>query len=116
MTPITPERLGDMSQEVADLEGELQAVVRKNVSFLRKPPDGGSEGADSVSTLIQRIAGVSLEEIDRVIGQLEAMRETLLNEGKRVQREIAGYAAVNEAALASVRAIEENLNRWRTAG
>jgi hypothetical protein len=112
MTVIRPERLGDISQKVAEFEGELQDVVRKNVTYWRKPSEGG-EGAEGVNTLIQRVAGASLDEIDRVISQLEMMRETLRQEGERVQREIAGYAELSHSAMSSMKVIAESLTRWQ---
>jgi hypothetical protein len=112
MTAIRSERLGDISQKVAEFEGELQDVVRKNVTYWRKPSDSGNDGAEAINAVIQRVAGASLDEIDHVIGQLESMRETLRREGDRVQREIAGYAEVSQSAMASMKIIAEGLARW----
>lgn len=112
MTVIRPERLGDISQKVAEFEGELQDAVRKNVTYWRKTGETG-DGAESVNTVIQRVAGASLDEIDRVIGQLETMRETLRHEGERVQREVAGYAELSHSAMSSMKVIAESLARWQ---
>ena len=112
MTVIRSERLGDISQKVAEFEGELQDVVRKNVTYWRKPFDTGSDGAEAINAVIQRVAGASLNEIDHVIGQLESMREVLRREGERVQHEIAGYAEVSQSAMASMKIIAEGLARW----
>jgi hypothetical protein len=112
MTVIRPERLGDISQKVAEFEGELQDVVRKNVTYWRKPSDDGNDGAESVSSVVQRVAGASLDEIDHVIRQLESMRDTLRREGERVQREIAGYAGLSHSAMSSMKIIAESLTHW----
>jgi len=117
MTVVRPERLGDITQKVAEFEGELQDAVRKNVTYWRKPSSEAGEGAEGVNSVIQRVAGASLDEIDRVIGHLEQMRETLRREGERVQREIAGYAELSHAAMSSMKVIAESLARWeRPAG
>ena len=114
MTVIRPERLGDVSQAAAaEFEGELQDVVRKNVSFWRKRPDGSHDGAETINAVIERVAGASLSEIDRAIAELEEMRETLRSEGTRVQQEIAGYANLSQTAMASVKVIAESLAHWR---
>jgi hypothetical protein len=114
MTVIRSERLGDLSQKVAEFEGELQDVVRQNVTYWRKP-DGDGDGTEGVNTVIQRVAGASLDEIDRVIRQLESMRETLRLEGERVQREVAGYADLSHTAMSSMKIIAESLARWERA-
>jgi hypothetical protein len=67
---------------------------------------------EDVITVIQRLAGASLDEIDRVIGQLEHMRETRSREGQRVQREIAGYGDFSQAAMSSMKIIKESLAHW----
>ena len=47
---------------------------------------------NSVNSLIQRVAGTSLSEIENLVTELEALRDLLHAEGQRVQREISGYA------------------------
>lgn len=109
MTVIRTERLGDVSQKVAEFEGELQDAVRKNVTQWRRPSDAGAQGVNAV---VQRVAGASLDEIDHVISQLESMRETLRSEGERVQRVVAEYAELSQSAMSSMKIIGESLARW----
>ena len=112
MTATKPDRHGDTSQKVAEFEGELQDVVRKNVTYWRKPAEAGANGAEGINAVIQRVAGASLDEIDNVIGQLESMRDTLRREGERVQHEITAYADLSQSAMSSMKIIAEGLSRW----
>lgn len=112
MSATRPEKVGDISQKVAEFEGELQDVVRKNVTYWRKPSDGEAVSADGINAAIQRVAGASLDEIEHVIGQLEAMRDTLRREGERVQHEISVYADLSQSAMSSMKIIAEGLARW----
>jgi hypothetical protein len=57
-----------------------------------------------------------LSEIDHVIEELRGMREFLRSEGDRVQREIAGYATVSQAAAASMKVISDSMAQWRSSG
>ena len=108
-----------------EFEGEIREFVRKDVAPWRKRgeradvarADGGSveSQADSVSTLVQRVAGASLQELDSMIEELRSMREWLRVEGERVQREIAGYATMSHRAAASMKAISESMAQWRDA-
>ena len=68
----------------------------------------------NVNSLIQRVAGTSLGEIENLISELESLRDLLHAEGQRVQREIAGYAHLSHAAMKSTRIIAENLSQWKT--
>ena len=65
--------------------------------------------------MIQRVAGTSLAEIEKLISELESLRDLLHAEGQRVQREISGYAQLSQAAMKSTRMIAENLSQWKSA-
>ena len=70
---------------------------------------------NSVNSLIQRVAGSSLAEIEKLIGELEGLRDLLHAEGQRVQREISGYAQLSQAAMKSTRMIADNVAQWKNA-
>ena len=76
---------------------------------------GGPSCGNNVNSLIQRVAGTSLGEIENLITELESLRDLLHAEGQRVQREIAGYAHLSHAAMKSTRIIAENLAQWKSA-
>src|SRR6478735_3352468 len=77
---------------VEQVEGEIRAFVRRDVSSFRRPrPESGDAGVDNITSVIERVSGASVSEIDRVIAELSRVREMLRSEGERVQREIAGY-------------------------
>ena len=54
-----------------------------------------------------------MEEIDRVILELQGVREMLRAEGERVTRDIAGYASLSHAAMTSMRVIADSLGQWK---
>ena len=104
------------AQAGGEFEGEIREFVRKDVAPWRKRPETPPDApAENVSMLVQRVAGASLSEIDHVIDELSNMREFLRSEGDRVQREIAGYATVSQAAAASMKVISESMAQWRGA-
>jgi hypothetical protein len=118
-----PERLGDVDKAaeaeavVNAVEGEIREFVRRDVSTFRRPhhtPEGQSEAAaENIASLIQRVSGASVAEVDRVISELTLLRDTLRSEGERVQREITTYASLSQAALTSTKIIADSLNNWR---
>jgi hypothetical protein len=65
--------------------------------------------------LIQRVSGSSTKEIDMLIDELENLRNFLLSEGERVQREISGYASLSQSAMQSTRIIAEGIAQWKRA-
>jgi hypothetical protein len=96
------------------VEGEIREFVRRDVATLRRQPESDSEiVASNISTLLQRVAGTSVKEIDKLIAELQTLREMLHNEGARVQREIVEYATLSQAAMQSTRIIAESLTHWK---
>jgi len=113
-----PEKLSDVDQAAANaFEGEIRDFVRRDVAFLRRQRSETHPAGDSVTedmnTLIPRVSGASTEEIDRVIRELESVREMLRNEGERVSREIAGYASLSHAAMTAMKVIADSLTQWK---
>jgi hypothetical protein len=102
----------------AEFEGEIKEFVRRDVTFRRKParPETAAETAvENINSAIQRVAGASFDEIDLVISALQTMKETLRQEGERVQREIVGYASLTHSAQTSMKVIAESLTQWKPA-
>jgi hypothetical protein len=99
----------------AAMEGELREFVRRDLTPARKFrfESDGDDAANEISTLIARIAGTSVAEIDKLLDELQSVRDYLQAEGERVEREAARYAQVSQTALASVRIITDSMGQWK---
>jgi hypothetical protein len=127
MTAIRSEKLesGEVDSDLAvsDVEAGIRDFVRNDVAYLRRPSQGSSAEAatepsaeatvNNVNSLIQRVAGTSLSEIETLVAELESLRDLLHTEGQRVQRELSGYAQLSQAALKSTRLIADNVTQWK---
>jgi hypothetical protein len=108
---------------VSEVENGIRDFVRNDIAYLRRPATGTEAPLDAnaeatvsnVNSLIQRVAGTSLAEIENLISELESLRELLHAEGQRVQREISGYAQLSQAAMKSTRMIADNVQQWKRA-
>jgi hypothetical protein len=112
---------------VSEVEAGIRDFVRNDVAYLRRPASGVVSGSstetalepnheatvNNVNSLIQRVAGTSLAEIENLISELESLRDLLHAEGQRVQREISGYAQLSQAAMKSTRMIADNVTQWK---
>jgi hypothetical protein len=111
------EKLTDADQAAATFEGEIREFVRRDVAFLRRQrPETETQSepvSDNLNGLIRRVSGASMEEIDRVILELQGVREMLRSEGERVGREIAGYASLSHAAMTAMKVIGDSLTQWK---
>src|SRR5438552_15481597 len=100
-----------------EVEGEIREFVRRDGAVLRRAPDSDGELiANNIGALLQRVSGSSVHEIDRLITELQTLRELLESEGARVQREIAAYAHLSQSAMQSTKIIAESLAQWKSVG
>src|SRR4029079_11548183 len=107
---------------VSEVEAGIREFVRNDIAYLRRPGVSTlSENHDqdatvtNVNSLIQRVAGASLGEIENLINELERLRDMLHSEGQRVPREIDRSAQLSHAAMKSTRIIAENMAQWKSA-
>lgn len=106
----------DKSTESA-VEDDIREFVRRDVATGRKSPEGDGEAvANNISTLLQRVAGCSVAEIDLLISELGSLRELLQSEGARIQGAIIKYAHLSQSAMQSTKIISEQLANWRNKG
>jgi hypothetical protein len=67
-----------------------------------------------VNTLLERMSGASLAEMDKAIQELQKARNFLRNEKERLRLEIAEHLRLTKAAMGSARAVSENITRFGT--
>ena len=94
------------------MRDKIREFIRRDFSRRRARGEAGSE-TDSVSNVIDRVSAASVEEIDRVVGELQEMREMLRREGERVRRELSGYAGLSQSAMASMKVIADTLAQFK---
>jgi hypothetical protein len=132
MTAIRSEKIESTGEDpnlaaVSEVEAGIRDFVRNDIAYLRRPAPATSSSTDAplepnteatvnnVNSLIQRVAGTSLSEIEKLISELESLRDLLHTEGQRVQREISGYAQLSQAAMKSTRMIADSVAQWKRA-
>jgi len=94
MTLVVSSKPADLDQPAeAAVEGEIREFVRRDGPSLRRSPEMDSElVANNISTLLQRVAGSSVQEIDRLITE---------------------YAHLSQSAMQSTKIIAESLGKWK---
>jgi hypothetical protein len=107
-------REGANGVSMSEVEGEIREFVRRDFASVRQQPENDGEVvANNISSLLQRVSGSSVQEIERLIGELQTLRDRLQSEGARVQREIIHYANLSQAAMQSTKTIAESLTNWK---
>jgi hypothetical protein len=130
MTAIRSEKMESIEEDsnlaaVTEVEAGIRDFVRNDIAYLRRSSPGALDNGEvliepntestvnNVNSLIQRVAGTSLGEIENLVSELEGLRDLLHTEGQRVQREISGYAQLSQAAMKSTRMIADNVAQWK---
>jgi hypothetical protein len=98
-------------------EGNCDLVPADPSSASNSSADAAPEiGSDNVSSLIQNLASPSIDELEKIIGDLQQARTYLKSESERIERETVGYTELSQTAMESVRIIAETVGEWRKAG
>ena len=74
------------------------------------------ESDQELASLINEVGMTSVSDIDQLIAELEEAKGHLKAEEERVRGETARYAALTQAASASVKVIFDAVRDWRKAG
>jgi len=100
-----------------EMEGEIREFVRRDVVTNReRQPENESEmAASSINSVLQRATTASVQEIDKLITELQTLRHMLHSKGAQVQREIVQYSTLTTAALHSTKIIAESLTQLKRA-
>jgi hypothetical protein len=104
-------RTTEHAQAVEELDREIREFVRHEVETNpgRQPENESELVASNIYSLLQRVSATSLQEIDKLITELESSRDMLESEATRVQHEILEYSTLSQAALQSTKIITESL-------
>ena len=97
------------------IEEALRESVRQNAAHMRHESENTSQVVTDVNSLVQRVADVSLDQLDDAIVDLRQLRDFLHSEGERIQREISGYLQLNHTSIDATRSIVDNIAQWKKA-
>ncbi len=100
----------DRSAE-SEVEGKIHELVRRDSGGYRQADSDGDGAANNLSSLVRRVSGNSTTEIDNLISELRVLREKLLADGNRVERDIVEYAALSQSVIEMTKIISESMTQ-----
>jgi hypothetical protein len=110
MSVVQPEPITKSLEEISNIVCDDGPV---NHLGLKPQPDAVEDVNKSIGELINKVSATSIAEVEKVISNLEAVRNYLKSEGDRIQQEMARYAHLTDTASASAKIIVESLGQWR---
>jgi hypothetical protein len=93
------------------LLNQLGALNRDRTN---EPPNIEPTVPSDVSTLLERMSGLSLAEMDKAIHELQRVRNFLRNERERLRLEIAEHLRLTQAAMGSAKAASASVASFGT--
>jgi hypothetical protein len=116
-TTPTPFGVSENSNLISapQIEEAIRESVRQNAAHIYDEPENTSQVVTDVKSLVQRVADVSLDQLDDAIVDLQQLRDFLHSEGERIQTEISGYLQLNHIAIGSTKRIVDNIVQWKKA-
>jgi hypothetical protein len=102
-------------------EGSTQDVLRREPEgstqdVLRREPESATQVVTDVNSLVQRVAGVSLTQLQNVIFDLQDLSDFLHSEGERIQGEISNYLQLSQTAMGKSKIVSDNIAHWKEKG
>jgi len=104
-----PEQYAPPDRRVAKTRADIDESMVRHYS----QADTTSDATNELNKRIQVAAGASMDEIDRVIRELEGVRNLLREEADRVSREIAGFASLTHTSRTAMQVIAETIQKWK---
>jgi len=90
------------------VEGEVCDLSHPEVSTQ-------AETDTEIAPLIQQVGATSIAEIDRLIAELQEVRNYLQAEGERVEREMVHYTNLTQMASFTAKLIFDAISQWHPA-
>jgi hypothetical protein len=109
------EKQSYVKQTANAIEDEIRESLQHHVASPHQERNNADPANDPaakhLNELIRRVASASMEEIDRVIVELQGVRNMLHDEGERLSQEVAQYAALSHTSMSAMKVIADSLKQ-----
>jgi hypothetical protein len=92
-----------------------QELPRHDVPTEHGPLDPADNIGGNTNSIIERVVGTSIGEIESLIGKLEQLRDVLIQNSLHIQRELEGYGRLSDEVTTSIKIIAESVAHLRIA-
>jgi hypothetical protein len=99
-------------QDTARLRSEAETAPKP---VLRLEPEGVAEVITEINSLVQQVAGITVDQVDDVIADFRQLRDFLHSEGERVRQEISRYLQLSRTAADTTKIIVDNIAQLKEA-
>ena len=99
-----------------ELEGNIRTVVWDSAAARKAVVEGQDDqmSAGDLAATLRETSRVSIEQIDRLIAELQTLRRKLQTDGDRIERDIMQHAALSEQATKLTKIVFEGVKQLPT--
>ena len=103
----------NIREMLADIEGAVTEDIASLPQYRNDNEGDATVNTDleNLKAQVLRVAAASTEEIDRVILELQGVRDTLRSEGERLNRELDRFTTITYAAKTATKSIGDHLKQ-----
>jgi hypothetical protein len=113
MTSKSLESVKDKPSE-PELEGNIRELTRASASVWQAESEDAQMSAGNLGTLLREVSKASMDEIDRLIIELQALRRKLQTDGERLERDITEYATLSAQATQLTKIVFDGVKQLPT--
>ena len=104
----------DKSSE-PELEGNIRTMVWASASARQAVESEDDQmSAGDLGAMLREVSRVSVDEVDRLIIELQTLRQTLQTAGERIERDIADYATLSAQATQLTKIVFDGVKQLPT--
>jgi hypothetical protein len=103
---------GDKTWQTAVVRNLTEEMSFPPVPAKDRPVDKervSSPDQSDATSIIQRVSGLTIGELDKTIQELQKVRGFLVSEEERMRREMADYLKLTQATISSTKAMGESI-------
>ncbi len=99
-----------------EFEGEIREFIRRDVTMRRNGTDADPEansgtGAENLNSLIERVSGATVSEIDRLISELQGIRTLRTTKVNAFAARSPAMRGLSQSAVATMKVIGDTLSQ-----
>jgi hypothetical protein len=98
-----------------ELEGNIRTMVWASASARQAVESEDDQmSAGDLGAMLREVSRISMDEVDRLIIELQTLRQTLQTAGERIERDIADYATLSAQATQLTKIVFDGVKQLPT--
>jgi hypothetical protein len=94
-----------------ELEGNIRKLASANAAAWQSEREDAQIPTGNLGSMLGEVSKASMEEIDRLISELQTLRRKLQTDGERIERDITTYAELSQQVMQITTIITDSVKK-----